>query len=245
MRYRSRPTECEAVQWPAPGSYRMADSIVTWVNANGGEARYEPESAYSADRDPDPPRIAIRTVNGWAFAAPGHYVVMGEAKFDGFLVNGVIGDRKVRDFYPCDPETFERRWVGLPTTDEPTPVHSPWGQDPSGYCGCADCSAPDDEGNPMTGTELIAAERQRQINAEGWTPEHDAEHDGGELVDAAACYLVPRLAHAYWPWSRDWWKPTPDDRVRELVKAGALIAAEIDRLIGGPGPTDEPTENEQ
>jgi hypothetical protein len=27
------------------------------------------------------------------------------------------------------------------------------------------------------------------------------------------------------------WKPSPDDRFRELVKAGALIAAEIDRLL--------------
>lgn len=33
-----------------------------------------------------------------------------------------------------------------------------------------------------------------------------------------------------WPFSQEWWKPTPDDRIRELAKAGALIAAEIDRL---------------
>jgi hypothetical protein len=42
----------------------------------------------------------------------------------------------------------------------------------------------------MTGAELIAAERQRQIEVEGWTPEHDAAHDGGELAIAAACYAV-------------------------------------------------------
>ena len=35
----------------------------------------------------------------------------------------------------------------------------------------------------------------------------------------------------HWPWNVVWWKPTPDDRIRELAKAGALIAAEIDRLI--------------
>jgi hypothetical protein len=34
----------------------------------------------------------------------------------------------------------------------------------------------------------------------------------------------------YWPWDREWWKPTPNNRIRELAKAGALIAAEIDRL---------------
>ena len=36
-----------------------------------------------------------------------------------------------------------------------------------------------------------------------------------------------------WPWNLIWWKPTPNDRIRELVKAGALIAAEIDRLQAG------------
>jgi len=88
------------------------------------------------------------------------------------------------------------------------------------------------------GADLIAAERQRQIDAEGWTPEHDSEHTGdpAPLVQAAHCYLSspsfrtegrPPFA---WPWDARFWKPTPDDRVRELVKAGALIAAEIDRL---------------
>lgn len=85
-----------------------------------------------------------------------------------------------------------------------------------------------------TGVELIAAERQRQITTEGWTAEHDQKHDQGQLVDAAVCYLVPTdddVHDWYWPWARSWWKPTPDDRIRELVKAGALIAAEIDRRL--------------
>lgn len=82
----------------------------------------------------------------------------------------------------------------------------------------------------MSGAELILVERQRQIDGEGWTPEHDAEHGGCELVDAAVCYLVTRWWKQFWPWDWTFWKPTPDDRVRELVKAGALIAAEIDRL---------------
>lgn len=90
-----------------------------------------------------------------------------------------------------------------------------------------------------TGTELIAAERQRQIDAEGWTPEHDRDHVGDHLARAAVCYATPADMRSYrsgftvpgfWPWEARFWKPTPDDRVRELVKAGALIAAEIDRL---------------
>jgi hypothetical protein len=89
----------------------------------------------------------------------------------------------------------------------------------------------------MDGIELIAAERRRQVEAEGWTPEHDDEHGRGELARAAACYALPhglrpiRRPPADWPWDDEWWKPTSKDRLRELVKAGALIAAEIDRLL--------------
>ena len=96
----------------------------------------------------------------------------------------------------------------------------------------------------QSGAFKIAAERQRQINEEGWTPDHDDEHTECQLLDAAICYagmagslvMDPDngkearvgLVEA-WPWSPDWWKPS-DDPIRNLVKAGALIAAEIDRL---------------
>lgn len=96
-----------------------------------------------------------------------------------------------------------------------------------------------------TGIELIAEERQRQINDEGWTPEHDDQHVENELANAAATYAMDSdcreaLMNIYdckltgipptWPWEDEWYKPTPDNRIKELVKAGALIAAEIDRL---------------
>jgi len=88
------------------------------------------------------------------------------------------------------------------------------------------------------GVSLIAAERQRQIDVEGYDVGHDSVHSSDALIRAAVCYATPahmRLALAGraplgWPWGVSHWKPTPDDRVRELVKAGALIAAEIDRL---------------
>lgn len=84
------------------------------------------------------------------------------------------------------------------------------------------------------GVDLIAAERRRQVEVEGWTPEHDAQR-GDDLALAAACYTIPeswRRSHVLALWPLGWpWKPCPDDRVRELVKAGALIAAEIDRLL--------------
>ena len=80
----------------------------------------------------------------------------------------------------------------------------------------------------------VLAERQRQIEKEGWTPEHDDDHWDGELADAAACYafssslLNSDEPPRHWPWRRESWKPC--DRRRMLVKAGALILAEIERL---------------
>lgn len=93
-----------------------------------------------------------------------------------------------------------------------------------------------------TGAALIVAERFRQVLEEGYNPEHDAQHGGQDLVDAAIAYAVPSAERKsrsrfqpevpeQWPWERESWKPTPDDRVRELVKAGALIAAAIDVLL--------------
>ena len=82
-----------------------------------------------------------------------------------------------------------------------------------------------------TGVDLIADERRRQVDEEGYTAEHDAEHTD-DLALAAVSYAMPWRIRGYrpvlWPWDWRFWKPTPDDRVRELVKAGALIAAAID-----------------
>ena len=99
----------------------------------------------------------------------------------------------------------------------------------------------------MTSIGLIAAERQRQIEQEGWSPEHDDAHCRGQLGMAAACYALPPNNHVRtldWPWDRKWWRPTPDDRIRELVKAGALIAAEIDRLQRAEKPVEESSTGE-
>jgi len=87
------------------------------------------------------------------------------------------------------------------------------------------------------GTELIAEERQRQIDKEGWTEDHDAGHQENEILHAAICYAInadepdDTGPHMMWPWEDKWWKPTKGDTVRDLVKSGALIAAEIDRRI--------------
>ncbi len=88
------------------------------------------------------------------------------------------------------------------------------------------------------GATLIAAERRRQIEAEGWTADHDDSHDTCELVQAAVCYLHVSTQYEIggeappWPWGDEWWKPRQGTAgyIRNLTKAGALIAAEIDRL---------------
>jgi len=85
----------------------------------------------------------------------------------------------------------------------------------------------------MTGIELITNERQRQIDAEKWTSEHDDQWTREELAGAAAFYALPEKygeVLAFWPWEPKWNKKSKHDRVRQLVVAGALIAAEIDRL---------------
>jgi hypothetical protein len=80
----------------------------------------------------------------------------------------------------------------------------------------------------------VAAERRRQVEAEGWTPEHDDEHDGGELALAGGTYALLSASRDgwrvddHWPWDLAWLKKS--DPRRMLVKAGALILAEIERL---------------
>lgn len=98
----------------------------------------------------------------------------------------------------------------------------------------------------------IYEERQRQIDKEGWTVQHDDEHNAGEMALAAACYAlsggendVQRKCLSevrfdkfgsdatvafkkMWRWDMQWWKPK--DRRCDLIRAGALIVAEIERL---------------
>ena len=105
----------------------------------------------------------------------------------------------------------------------------------------------------MNGAERISAERKRQIEIEGWSPDHDfATWHHGQLVHAAVCYALTipyrdlrigteqqKLFDRFWPWDRRHWKPKPENRIRELEKAGALIAAEIDRILLAQDRRDE------
>ncbi|WP_260601138.1 hypothetical protein [Pseudomonas aeruginosa] len=94
----------------------------------------------------------------------------------------------------------------------------------------------------------VQAERRRQVEAEGWTPEHDDEHSHGQMARAAACYALAGssapndgtaalLVSLAWPWDEQWWKPTSTRR--DLVKACALALAEIERLDRAAAPGKE------
>lgn len=106
-----------------------------------------------------------------------------------------------------------------------------------------------------SGSLAIATERRRQVDEENWTIAHDDQWENGELWQAARVYLdvhqgnvlriLEKPANYDWPWDAEWFKPFEEppvddprfdrsfptvDRIRCLEKAGALIAAEIDRL---------------
>lgn len=94
-------------------------------------------------------------------------------------------------------------------------------------------------------TQEIESERQRQIISEGWTPEHDDTHEHSALASAALCYVYASIfdpgdfPQRYWPWDAKWWKPSTNRR--NLVKAAALIVAEIERLDRAPPRADRGT----
>ena len=87
-----------------------------------------------------------------------------------------------------------------------------------------------------TGAYMIAVERERQIKDEGYNAEHDQVHEPMTLARAAVSYILcndeknRKIAKTtYWPWEDKYYKPR--DMKRNLVRAGALVAAAIDRLL--------------
>jgi hypothetical protein len=111
------------------------------------------------------------------------------------------------------------------------------------------------------GVRLIATERERQVNEEGYDAEHDKGH-APEMIRAAKEYaeeahfqvkygpVEPKVGRPWydedtgatgWPWHSSYGKPTGEP-VKDLTKAGAIIAAAIDSLLL-EGATDEPEES--
>ncbi|RLZ06831.1 hypothetical protein EAH57_14980 [Acinetobacter sp. 2JN-4] len=91
----------------------------------------------------------------------------------------------------------------------------------------------------------VVAERQRQIQKKGYTPDHDDLYEQNELVRAASEYtnqVIGRgwfferhpalyqseVASDFWPWDKSYWKPKSPRE--DLVRATAMLIAEIERL---------------
>lgn len=100
---------------------------------------------------------------------------------------------------------------------------------------------------PVVGTKLIEQYREEQISKHNWSVQHDIDiNKDGQLILGAAAYLLGAtpitvltpsgpaviVAEQLWPsnWSKQWLKLS-DNKVKNLSKAGALVAAEIDRLL--------------
>lgn len=162
----------------------------------------------------DPQWIVDAIKNGTVHIyGSGHSLHMGLRTREGNIA-AIPGDYVIRneqgEIYPCKPDIFERTYEDA----ESVP--------------------------PQNGCCLIAVERAQQVIDKGWTPEHDDSHQRGELVDAALSYIraAVNVGHpamknppAEWPWDAESWNPSFSNRVLNLIKAGALIAAEIDRLL--------------
>ncbi|HDS0948627.1 TPA: hypothetical protein QDZ34_000883 [Stenotrophomonas maltophilia] len=97
--------------------------------------------------------------------------------------------------------------------------------------------------NLGTGVQAIAIERERQLRVEGFSRDSDEQYCEGELARAAIAYaqlaamdlqagtrshVASQEPPFFWPWALEWWKPV--DARRDLVRAGALIAAQIDLI---------------
>ncbi|MDD5373260.1 MAG: hypothetical protein PHO62_07550 [Sulfurimonas sp.] len=75
----------------------------------------------------------------------------------------------------------------------------------------------------------ILQEREKQITKNGYMPEHDDEHTDGSIADAAAHYASHTKSELY-PWDKQYNSKEKHSRIEQLVIAGALIVAELERL---------------
>jgi len=87
--------------------------------------------------------------------------------------------------------------------------------------------------------ELVKAERLKQINKHGYTPEHDDEHTDGSIADAAACYAATTDPYekghfgkfrALWRWDFNYYKKEEKTRKDQIITACSMLMAEWERL---------------
>lgn len=192
---------------------------------------------------------------------------LGDAKFDGDKLEAAIeclaAIRALKTKRATSPDPSVKQGEGqvlgeiVAWPDDFQRLGVEWanGIPPEGTKLFAAPSASQGEVPDADGLSLIAAERRRQVEKEGWSAEHDDKHGDASLAMAAALYAAPEPLYIVrkvensitwadpWPWhdkiqgARGGWHKTPawdkrksHPRLRQLAIAGALIAAEIDRL---------------
>ncbi|WP_333673995.1 hypothetical protein [Agrobacterium tumefaciens] len=149
----------------------------------------------------------------------------GEAKHiaepGDWIIKGVAGE-----LYPCKPDIFEATYDVVVYSGDTDPAPAALAEHSWFSKAALD----------------VTAERRRQIEAEGWGNVHDDSHTNFELTKAAISYaqaaaisekdrtreFANKNVPSRWPWSKVWWKPK--DRRTDLVRAAALLIAEIERL---------------
>lgn len=189
---------------------------------------------------------ATRVIGTWEPGGIGEFLPEYEITPQQLLA--IFGGAGVRILESYSDAKFVRRFEILEFSLCPTPAQETMQMPEEVLSGCAVRAAIQDD--TYMGSKVMAdiiRERRRQVHAEGWTEAHDDEHVDGELAVAAAMYALPahkrllrnaRAAGAedwpplwvprQWPWEATGWKPK--DARRDLVRAAALIVAEIERL---------------
>jgi hypothetical protein len=154
-----------------------------------------------------------------------------------YILDNGVDDYWITTKPGADKVREVREWLSSQSETTPSlPRTCPCGN-PANYC--TDCRD-GDVSTAVSATQAITdvlAERRRQVESEGWDAEHDDGHAAGDLALAGACYAANAAGFAevcdvagacVWPWASEWWKPK--DKRRDLVRAAALIVAEIERL---------------
>ncbi len=137
-----------------------------------------------------------------------------------------LADMKARTILALRP--FVEGFAGVRGHAEAVALLRDLGDDPDNL------AAPQASETVTAAARDVLAERRRQIDTEGFGASRDDFYTQGELAEAAACYAARLTVRdgsyvsSLWPWPAAWWKPTTYRR--DLVKAGALILAEIERL---------------
>ncbi|EBC1522404.1 hypothetical protein CU845_04715 [Salmonella enterica] len=177
---------------------------------------------------------------------------------DGFCYAEGINDKKYHDEHPLSPSPEGHYWIVTPLYTAPPATgvyndilniidlleNNEWTEhctntvlgsllesEITRLVGMTQPAPSESASQPLTDAlRDVIAERQRQISVKGWTPEHDDTYIGCELAAAAISYIEPVEAENYWP--ADWHDGSfrPSDYRRNLVKATALLVAELERL---------------